>query len=142
MSSRVLSSQRRVHVEVDIELLRKLIGNCSSMNLTVSTLTNVRTKVSVRRSPPVKILMGATSVSVTVLEKPGTFMLAPIYRLLFKKHQKTWPTLELTEDQITISYKTYKADKKSDMQEIFDRKLAPGENLSFRLTHLYFQSLP
>ena len=58
----------------------------------------------------------------TVLEKPGAFMLAPIYQLLFGKND-----LALTEDQVKINYKTYKAEESSDMQEILDQKLAPGK---------------
>ena len=56
----------------------------------------------------------------TVLEKPGAFMLAPIHRLI-----DFW--LDLTEDQITISYKTYKTDNLADMNEIIDQQLAPGK---------------
>ena len=59
----------------------------------------------------------------TVLEKPGAFMLAPIYKLLFGSFEDS---LLLTEDQVTISYKTYKADNQADMQKILDQKLAPG----------------
>ena len=60
-------------------------------------------------------------------------MLAPIYQLLFEKNEPAWKqySLELIEDQITISYKTYKADDESDMQEIIDQKLAPGEKFTF-----------
>ena len=36
------------------------------------------------------------------------------------------PSLELTEDQIAISYKTYKSDRADDRQVIIDEKLAPG----------------
>ena len=56
-------------------------------------------------------------------------MLAPVYELLFGKYQ---PSLELSEDQISISYKTYKSDNADDMQCIIDQKLTPGmipENL-------------
>ena len=73
----------------------------------------------------------------TVLEKPGAVMLAPVYQLLFgqidsvdyQKYDLKTKSLALTEDQITISYKTYKADKPSDMREITD-KLAPGEKFT------------
>ena len=51
-------------------------------------------------------------------------MLAPVYDLLFDEYK-----LVLTEDQVTISYKTYKADNQSDMQEIIDQQLAPGKKL-------------
>ena len=50
-------------------------------------------------------------------------MLAPIYKLLFGD---SYYTLCLTEDQVTISYKTYKADNQADMQKIIDQQLAPG----------------
>ena len=59
-------------------------------------------------------------------------MLAPIYELLFGKHgQQSWKTksLELTEDQIAISYKTYKSHNPADMQEIVDQKLAAGNEI-------------
>ena len=52
-------------------------------------------------------------------------MLEPIYNLLFRNSYLY--SLILTEDQVTISYKTYKSDNQSDMQEIIDQKLAPGE---------------
>ena len=55
-------------------------------------------------------------------------MLAPIYELLFDGWSNS---LVLTEDQVTISYKTYKADDESDMQEIIDQNLAPGEKFIF-----------
>ena len=66
-----------------------------------------------------------------MLEKPGALMLYPIYDLLFgeKENDKgDWrrPFLELTEDQIAISYKTYKTDDPNDMQAITDGNLAPG----------------
>ena len=51
-------------------------------------------------------------------------MLAPIYELLFREYY-----LALTEDQVVISYKTYKNNKPNDMQAIVDQKLAPGINL-------------
>ena len=35
------------------------------------------------------------------------------------------PSLELTEDQVEITYKTYKSDDPDDMQAIIDQKLAP-----------------
>ena len=59
----------------------------------------------------------------TVLEKPGALMLAPVYKLLFGED-----SLALTENQVVISYKTYKANNRADMQEIVDNKLAPGDN--------------
>ena len=49
-------------------------------------------------------------------------MLSPVYQLLFHE----WRYLILTEDQVTISYKTYKTDDESDMQEIIEQNLAPG----------------
>ena len=60
-------------------------------------------------------------------------MLAPVYQLLFASNDSKYPwakkpSLELTEDQIIISYKTYKTDNQSDMQKIIDEKLSPGEN--------------
>ena len=54
-------------------------------------------------------------------------MLAPIYKLLFWKHNTDEPSLELTEDQTAISYRTYKGDFEDDMQAIIDEKLTPGE---------------
>ena len=56
-------------------------------------------------------------------------MMWPIYQLLFGKDGgRYWNrSLELTEDQVTISYKTYNSDNESDMQEIIDNQLAPGE---------------
>ena len=54
-------------------------------------------------------------------------MSAPIYRLLF---QDWADSLKLTEDQVTVSYKTYKTDDQSDMQEIIDQQLTPGKELS------------
>ena len=62
-------------------------------------------------------------------------MLAPIYQLLFGQNNggpfREQPSLELTEDQITISYKTYKTDNPSHMQEIVDQKLAAGNKSRF-----------
>ena len=57
-------------------------------------------------------------------------MLAPVYQLLFGQNKSCIPSLELTEDQITISYKTYKVDNQFDMQEISDQQLAPGQTFS------------
>ena len=62
----------------------------------------------------------------TVLEKPGALMLYPIYHLLFGNNSYYEPSLELTEDQIAISYKIYKSSDADDMQTIFDDKLTPG----------------
>ena len=53
-------------------------------------------------------------------------MLAPIYQLLLGKDEYWGPSLKLTEDQIAISYKTYKLDNDDDMQAIVDEKLTPG----------------
>ena len=56
-------------------------------------------------------------------------MLYPVHQLLFGKHkEESWgdPSLELTEDQISISYKTYKLDNAVDRQAIVDQKLTPG----------------
>ena len=63
-------------------------------------------------------------------------MLYPIYELLFDEDY-----LDLTEDQITISYTTYKSVDEADMQEIFDHKLAPGIIISIDLIcNLYVRS--
>ena len=71
----------------------------------------------------------------TVLEKPGALMLAPIYKLLFG----TWSRdLLLTEDQIAISYKTYKNHNPADMQEIVDQKLAAGNEIHLILLFIIF----
>ena len=66
-------------------------------------------------------------------------MLAPIYQLLFGEHQG-WHTtsLELTEDQIAISYKTYKSHNPADMQEIVDQKLAAGNQIYLVLRFIIF----
>ena len=59
-------------------------------------------------------------------------MLAPIYQLLFGEHtdyNENYKSLELTEDQISITYKTYKTDEPAEMQEIIDQKLTPGTEL-------------
>ena len=53
-------------------------------------------------------------------------MLAPIYDLLFDKHANQRPSLELTEDQVAISYKSYRSCNSYDMQDIVDGKLTPG----------------
>ena len=56
-------------------------------------------------------------------------MLAPVYELLFRNNNSS---LCLIEDQVVISYKKYKADNQSDMEEIVKKQLAPGKkNLSF-----------
>ena len=54
-------------------------------------------------------------------------MLAPIYDLLFDKHE-SWlkPSLELTEDQIVTCYETYESDDAAGMKAIIDEKLTPG----------------
>ena len=57
-------------------------------------------------------------------------MLAPVYELLFGQNKPDiliTNSLELTEDQIIISYETYKSDKPSDMKKITENRLAPGE---------------
>ena len=70
-----------------------------------------------------------------MLEKPGALMLYPIYQLLFGKMAWRDPVLKLTENQIAISYKTYKSDNADDMQAIIDQKLAPGTmTRKFKLT--------
>ena len=51
-------------------------------------------------------------------------MMWPIYQLLFDTNY-----LKLTEDEIAISYKTYKSDSADDMQTIVDDKLTPGTEL-------------
>ena len=55
-------------------------------------------------------------------------MLFPIYQLLFGEHEQRGyeQSLKLTEDQISISYKTYKSNRADDRQVIIDEKLAPG----------------
>ena len=60
----------------------------------------------------------------TILEKPGALMMWPIYQLLFDRYY-----LNLTEDEIEISYKTYKSDSADDMRKIIDDKLTPGTEL-------------
>ena len=55
-------------------------------------------------------------------------MLYPIYELLFY-----YGYLNLTEDQIAISYKTYRSAGEADMQAIFDHKLTPGIKISIDL---------
>ena len=50
-------------------------------------------------------------------------MLAPIDQLLFRNYSSS---LKLTEDQIAISYKTYKLNNADDRQEIVDERLTPG----------------
>ena len=59
-------------------------------------------------------------------------MLEPIYRLLFRGDRVYSPMkyyLALTQDQIEVSYKTYKSGDMADMQEIFGQKLAPGRKV-------------
>ena len=66
-------------------------------------------------------------------------MLAPVYQLLLGQHdpESRKISLELTEDQVTITYKTYKADNQADMQEIIDQQLAPGEKFkNFAIFHV------
>ena len=63
-------------------------------------------------------------------------MLAPVYQLIFRARSCS---LLLTEDQITISYKTYNSDNPSDMQEIIENQLAPGEKFSRLETILFNQ---
>ena len=53
-------------------------------------------------------------------------MLAPIYYLLFGENESLGPSLELTEDQVALSYKTYKSDDANAMQAVIDQKLTPG----------------
>ena len=69
-------------------------------------------------------------------------MLAPIYQLLFGKYDHrvfgNGPSLELTEDQIAISYKTYKSHNPADMQEIVDKKLAAGNEIKLISLFLSF----
>ena len=55
-------------------------------------------------------------------------MLAPIFELLFYEPNDNYKgRLALTEDQVVISYKTYKSNEPTDMQAIVDQKLAPGK---------------
>ena len=56
-------------------------------------------------------------------------MMYPIYQVLFGVDYPDVPSLELAEDQIVITYKTYKSDNADDMQAIVDQKLAPGINI-------------
>ena len=60
------------------------------------------------------------------MEKSGVLMLAPVYKLFFGQNKEWIQSLELTEDQISITYKTYKTNKAADLQEIINQKLAPG----------------
>ena len=61
------------------------------------------------------------------MEKPGALMLAPVYKILFGKFfGDGTPSLELTEDQVAISYKIYKSGKADDRQTIVDENLTPG----------------
>ena len=64
-------------------------------------------------------------------------MLAPVYYLLFGKNTEYEPSVELNEDQIAISYKTYKSDRADDRQAIIDGKLAPGNYLQIEHHVLY-----
>ena len=62
-----------------------------------------------------------------MLEKPGALMMYPIYQLLFGKHSDYDPaSLELTENDVAISYKVYKSGKAADRQAIIDGSLTPG----------------
>ena len=56
--------------------------------------------------------------------------MAPIYKLMFGKNNyyKNEPSLELTEDQVAISYKSYRSADPRDMKVISDQKLAPGKS--------------
>ena len=66
----------------------------------------------------------------------------PVYKLLFGRSDFTdnpsdnsvghylashGPSLELTEADIAITYKTYRSDNLADMQTLVDQKLAPGK---------------
>ena len=55
-------------------------------------------------------------------------MLEPIYRLLFGQaiDGRRVYFLALAQNQVKTFYKTYKSNNVSDMQEIIDKKLAPG----------------
>ena len=53
-------------------------------------------------------------------------MLYPIYNLLLGRQERWNPSLELNEDEISISYKVYKTADEDDMQTIIDDKLTPG----------------
>ena len=53
-------------------------------------------------------------------------MMYPIYQVLFGVDYPDVPSLELAEDQIVITYKTYKSDNADDMQAIIDGRLTPG----------------
>ena len=80
-----------------------------------------------------------------MLEKPGALMLEPVYKLLFGRCDFTdepadssstghylashGPSLELIEDWISITYKTYRSDNLDDMQTLMDQNLAPGKHL-------------
>ena len=56
-------------------------------------------------------------------------MLEPVYRLLFGRF-----CLALSQDQVKIRYKVYKANDLGHMQTITDQKLAPGETACFYIT--------
>ena len=67
-----------------------------------------------------------TTTEISIYISDGALMLAPIYNLLFAENKNDRPSLELTEDRIAISYKTYKSYDADDMQKITDEKLTPG----------------
>lgn len=57
-------------------------------------------------------------------------MIEPIYRLLFGQTgpYENFRFLDLTPDQVTIKYKTYRSNKAKDLKSITDNKLTPGDH--------------
>ena len=55
-------------------------------------------------------------------------MIYPVYQLLFgQKHNDDYkPSLKLKENQVDISYKTYRTDDDSDVSAINDQQITPG----------------
>ena len=54
--------------------------------------------------------------------------MAPVYELFFRNNNSS---LCLTEDQVNIYYKIYKTKNDSDMNEIVQEQITPGENSWF-----------
>ena len=96
-----------------------------------SNAAYLRAAVS-RVSCTIHFLITVQIANPTVLEKPGAFMLAPIYRLLFGQCTPySANSLELTEDQVAVTYKTYRTDDPAALKAVVDQKLAPGKMASF-----------